>query len=219
VAGLGDLRPLAGAASDKAGDGGEAGKSVSWRGTTQAGRQTYPIQDAGVRLRSISGVEPPLNQPWYGIGFGAAFRRALRKGGAFAGRASPGEFWWFFLTNLLAHAATVLASVGQLSVPTWIDLLGGGGLLWAYLQIVPPFVYMGFESLPFWANLAWWLVMLVPNLALTCRRLHDAGHSSAWFLIFFAPVIGPVWLLTSLAQPAAIKGDRYDQPASGARPY
>jgi hypothetical protein len=85
----GPAGPLGQAAAG--GGGGPApAAEVAWEGPTQAGRRTYPIADLDVRVRSIKGVEPPTNQPWYGIGFWAAFKRALAKGATFSGRASRG---------------------------------------------------------------------------------------------------------------------------------
>ena len=38
----------------------------------------------------------------------------------------------------------------------------------------------------------WNLVVLVPNIALGVRRLHDIGKSGWWYLINFIPLIGQV---------------------------
>jgi len=39
------------------------------------------------------------------------------------------------------------------------------------------------------------LALLLPNLAVTVRRLHDAGHSGWWLLIGLIPLIGGIVLL------------------------
>jgi uncharacterized membrane protein YhaH (DUF805 family) len=39
------------------------------------------------------------------------------------------------------------------------------------------------------------LGMLLPNLAVTVRRLHDAGHSGWWLLIALVPIAGAIVLL------------------------
>ena len=41
-----------------------------------------------------TGAEPPLEWPWYGIGFVAAVKRFFKKYATFNGRASRGEYWW-----------------------------------------------------------------------------------------------------------------------------
>ena len=36
------------------------------------------------------------------------------------------------------------------------------------------------------------LAMLVPNIAVTIRRLHDSDHSGWWFLAYFVPILNLV---------------------------
>jgi uncharacterized membrane protein YhaH (DUF805 family) len=40
-----------------------------------------------------------------------------------------------------------------------------------------------------------WLVTLVPALAVAARRLHDVGRSAWWLFLYFVPVIGWIVLL------------------------
>jgi uncharacterized membrane protein YhaH (DUF805 family) len=44
------------------------------------------------------------------------------------------------------------------------------------------------------------LALLLPNLAVAVRRLHDAGHSGWWLLIGLLPVIGAIVLLVFTLQ-------------------
>ena len=44
------------------------------------------------------------------------------------------------------------------------------------------------------------LVLLLPNLAVSVRRLHDAGHSGWWMLIALVPLIGAIVLLVFTLQ-------------------
>ena len=44
------------------------------------------------------------------------------------------------------------------------------------------------------------LAMLLPNLAVLVRRLHDAGHSGWWVLIGLLPLIGAIVLLVFTLQ-------------------
>ncbi len=39
------------------------------------------------------------------------------------------------------------------------------------------------------------LGIVVPNIALTVRRLHDTGHSGWWLLVSLVPLVGPIVLL------------------------
>ena len=49
-------------------------------------------------------------------------------------------------------------------------------------------------------NLIYSLVMLVPLVAATTRRLHDTGRSGLWQLLVFVPVLGLLALIWFLAQ-------------------
>ena len=44
------------------------------------------------------------------------------------------------------------------------------------------------------------LALLLPNLAVLVRRLHDAGHSAWWLLIGLLPLIGAIVLLVFTLQ-------------------
>ena len=94
-----------------------------------------------------------LDQPWYGIGIVDAVARAYRKAFRFDGRASRGEYWWFFvymtvLWIALGALAAIIASVSA-SAPGAI-----GGLVG--LAVIAHFPV---------------------GLSLTVRRLHDSGNS------------------------------------------
>ena len=46
-----------------------------------------------------------------------------------------------------------------------------------------------------WLATIAWIVFLVPNLAVSVRRLHDTGRSGWWLLIGLVPLIGWIVLL------------------------
>ena len=52
------------------------------------------------------------------------------------------------------------------------------------------------------ANLAgiWSLVVLVPGLAVTVRRLHDVGKSGWYYLWILLPLAGPIMILIQLCK-------------------
>jgi uncharacterized membrane protein YhaH (DUF805 family) len=45
------------------------------------------------------------------------------------------------------------------------------------------------------------LILFVPGLALTVRRLHDINKSGKWALIALFPFVGWIWLILLLAKP------------------
>ena len=44
------------------------------------------------------------------------------------------------------------------------------------------------------------LIVLVPGIAVSVRRLHDTGRSGWWLLIGFIPLLGAIVLLFFMAQ-------------------
>ncbi|TRX29934.1 DUF805 domain-containing protein [Flavobacterium franklandianum] len=87
----------------------------------------------------------------------------------FKGRARRSEYWYFTLANFIV---CIIAMI--------IDKVAG----------------LNFEPLPYgWLYLANSLLVIVPGLAVTVRRLHDLGKSGWFFLIILIPLIGSIWLL------------------------
>lgn len=44
------------------------------------------------------------------------------------------------------------------------------------------------------------LVMLIPSISITARRLHDTGRTGWWQLIYFVPLIGLIVMIIFLVQ-------------------
>ncbi len=55
------------------------------------------------------------------------------------------------------------------------------------------------------------LAVLLPNMAVVCRRLHDIGRSGWWMLIGFIPVIGWGFMIYWLVQPSQEGSNKYDE--------
>lgn len=84
----------------------------------------------------------------------------VKKYATFNGRAARSEFWWFWLASILA--SIVFGVMG------WIT-----GAVAA------------FELMDNLVSLA----ILIPTLAVTCRRLHDTGRSGWWQVMPIAPAL------------------------------
>ena len=57
-----------------------------------------------------------------------------------------------------------------------------------------------------------WLGALVPSVAVTVRRLHDAGYNGWFYLLNFVPFGGIVPFIFTLL-PASVNGAKYGPPA------
>ena len=83
-----------------------------------------------------------------------------------------------------------------------------GDYWWFTLANVIVSVLLNLASLVgrlFYALAALYMVAaILPSLALTIRRLRDAGKHWAWVFIGVLPIIGTVWLIWLMVQPSAL---------------
>lgn len=139
-----------------------------------------------------------LDLPWYGIGFGQAISRAFKKYVRFDGRASRSEFWWFYLFNTIVsfilnipYFIVYSSKLGEIASGATPNLAG------AYAAQIPAYI--------------WGLIVLLPNLGLMWRRLHDTGRSGAWFFLVFACGIGGLVPLIMCIMDSNPEGQKYDR--------
>ena len=59
------------------------------------------------------------------------------------------------------------------------------------------------------------LVLILPGLAVSCRRLHDTGRTGWWLLLLFVPLVGWIILLVFMLESSKAEGDKYDPPGGG----
>lgn len=114
--------------------------------------------------------------------FGTAIQTVFRKYAMFEGRAGRAEFWWWILFIALVSAA--LAILTRMFTP-----IGASP-------------YVGRASQP-GADLSglWALAVLLPTLAVTVRRLRDAGYGWPHVFWVLVPVAGLVVLAVLASQP------------------
>jgi uncharacterized membrane protein YhaH (DUF805 family) len=146
-------------------------------------------------------MRAPLDQPLYGASWGVAIARFFGNYAIFRGRASPSEYWWWALTNALVTLALNLLA-NALGADPWQDgplaLPLAGGASGAV------------TSVPGLLALIYTLGTLLPNLALTWRRLHDTDRSGGWFFLFVVPLIGWIVLFFFLIGRPREEGRRFD---------
>lgn len=89
----------------------------------------------------------------------------------FRGRARRREYWMFTLVNaIIAFVLGLIDGVMGLNLGDGSQPVGLLGLIYS-------------------------LVVLVPGLAVSVRRLHDTGRSGWWLLIGLIPFVGAIVLL------------------------
>jgi len=100
----------------------------------------------------------------------------------FTGRSTRSEYWWIWLGNMILLVPFYSVYFKVLANPrNEAALMALGGIA---------IIYMIFG-----------LALILPLLALTVRRLRDAGFHWALIFIIFIPMVGPLALLVLLAMP------------------
>ena len=101
----------------------------------------------------------------------------------FTGRSTRSEYWWIWLGNMILYIPFFFAYGNAIANPrneSALVALGGIAI-----------IYMIFG-----------LALFLPGLALTVRRLRDAGFHWALIFVIFIPMVGPLALLALLAMPS-----------------
>ena len=120
-----------------------------------------------------------------------AYKNFFKNYAEFTGRSTRPDFWWVWLGNLI------------LSIPFWVIYI-----YTVYLSAVmdsvsdsaseAAFMIFGLVAIIY---VVFYLAILVPTIALTVRRLRDAGFHWAFIFLRFAPMVGGIALLILLAMP------------------
>lgn len=101
----------------------------------------------------------------------------------FTGRSTRSEYWWIWLGNMILLVPFYSVYFKALANPrNEAALMALGGIA---------IIYMIFG-----------IALFLPGLALTVRRLRDAGFHWALIFIIFIPMVGPLVLLVLLAMPS-----------------
>ena len=79
---------------------------------------------------------------------------------------------------------------------------------WYFVLLNTIFVFLALLINPVLYGL-YALLVLLPGLAVSVRRLHDVGKSGAWLFISLAPIIGGIWLLVLMATEGDIGYTNY----------
>jgi uncharacterized membrane protein YhaH (DUF805 family) len=106
------------------------------------------------------------------MSFGAAIASVFSKYAVFRGVAIRSEYWWFTLFSFLVAVALnlLMSATGEGEIDSPVGLASTISLVWS-------------------------LGTLIPSLAVTVRRFHDAGFSGKWLWLYVVPVVGLVFAI------------------------
>lgn len=127
------------------------------------------------------------------MGFGSAISSVFSKYATFSGRARRSEYWYWILFTVVVGVIAAVADNG----------LG--------LKIAKD------SSLTYgWVSVVAWLVLLIPTIAVTFRRLHDTGRSGWWWLLSLICGIGAIILLVFCLSDSKPGANEYGPNPKGA---
>ena len=113
------------------------------------------------------------------------FQEAVQSGFSnyanFRGRACRSEFWWWQLFLVLGGIVVALLDLFANS-----NIFGGSPLAMVF-----------------------WLATIIPDLAVTVRRLHDTDSSGWWILLSLIPLIGMIVLIVWWCQEGSKGYNRF----------
>ena len=120
-----------------------------------------------------------------------AYKNFFKNYAEFTGRSTRPDYWWVWLGNLI------------LSIPFWIIYFYTVFLSTVMYSVSDSaseatFMVFGLVAIIY---VVFYLAILVPTIALTIRRLRDAGFHWAFIFLRFAPMVGGIALLILLAMP------------------
>lgn len=125
----------------------------------------------------------------YQVSFSRAVRMAFDSYCRFQGRSSRSEYWWWVL-----FVAILSFCIGIIE-----------GILGFSMTAVR--TTSGILS----------LVLFLPGLGLSVRRLHDIGKSGWWILLGFIPVVGAIILIIWFARNSEMTENHYGPVPNMAR--
>jgi uncharacterized membrane protein YhaH (DUF805 family) len=146
------------------------------------GAQWTAHQAAGAGAGAGAGAYPSRS-----FGFGESVRRAFSKWSDYSGRATVGEFWWFYLFTALVTVGIYLLAVIAAVILLPSNRSGSGSSSSGGGAIVVIVLTLAF--------LVAAIALFVVYLSLAVRRLHDTDKSGWWYLIAFVPFGGLILLI------------------------
>ncbi|HEY8098584.1 MAG TPA: DUF805 domain-containing protein [Methylobacter sp.] len=111
------------------------------------------------------------------------YLEALKKYTVFSGRACRSEYWYFLLFNFLISIGLVIIDFvsGTFNAETGVGLLST--------------IYS--------------VVVLIPGISVTVRRLHDTDRSGWWFFIALIPIVGAIVLFIFMVLDSSSGDNEY----------
>ena len=107
----------------------------------------------------------------------------------FEGRSTRSDYWFAYLANMLTVIAfyVLLAIFGGIAGATESSFL-------AVISFIILFIFFAFG-----------VAAILPGLAVTVRRLRDAGYNWPYIFVAFIPFVGGIILIVLLCKPTKVE--------------
>lgn len=126
--------------------------------------------------------------------FSSSYISFFKKYADFSGRSTRSEYWFVYLANLIITVITYILLIPNIITLTITDNITG--------QLVELLVIVGIYFI-------YQLICVVPNFALSIRRLHDIGKSGWNLLLEIIPVVGAVIMFVYVLTDSEINDNQY----------
>ena len=107
----------------------------------------------------------------------------------FEGRSTRSDYWFVYLVNVLITFAYFLlqAVFGGLAAATDSSFL-------AVISLILLLIFF-----------AYGIAACLPGIAVTVRRLRDAGYNWPYIFVVFIPLVGPIIFIVLLCKPSKVE--------------
>lgn len=145
-----------------------------------------------------------LSLPLYGATFGQAVKRFFKNYAKFSGRASRSEYWFAYLFTIIIGIIPYIlgiagGTISSLSAPA------------DSYNATPPAGATALMATAGILLLVALLATIVPTLAITWRRLHDANLAGPSYFLNFIPFVGWIIVIVLLVMESKPEGQRFDR--------
>ena len=111
------------------------------------------------------------------------------------GRSQRAEYWFFLLFNVIFTIILTLIDIAINNVTARFN--GNFGIL----------------------SLLYLVIIFVPSIAVSIRRLHDTDHSGWWILVYLIPTLGPVIFIFFALQDSDREKNQYGTNPKGEKRF
>lgn len=117
----------------------------------------------------------------------------------FSGRTTRKDYWLAILgLIIISFIISIIAGLIFGAAPQTFTTTDPSGILKEYFSHGANIIYS-----------IWDLILIIPGLAITVRRLHDINKSGFWILLELIPVIGSIIIFIFTLLPAVNDGNNY----------